>query len=158
ARVFNLAWIKQSIPLDWAKIVTVSSAVVAGVAIGVLLYTQWQTELRRFAINRDTFVDHEASVNVRMISLAQMCEMRPAASRTEFHQLTGDEQLSLFREANLNVIGERFFVITDCLQDEAARMNAPLQEIVHEKVEGWCRYHQTEPPHPRCTMKPKLHD
>lgn len=134
-------------------------SVVAVMAIGVLLYVQWQNEVRRFVINRDqTFIDRDASVNVRMISLAQMCEMRPVESRTEFGQLTGDEQLALFREANLAVIGERFFAITDCLQDETVRMNAPLQEVVHEKVEGWCAYHAKEMPHPHCNMKQRAHE
>lgn len=157
-RVFNLAWIQQSIPIDWTRIVLVSSAVVATVAIGVLLYVQWQNEVRRFAINRDTFIDSAASVNVRMISLAQMCEMRPAESRTEFRLLTADEQMELFRAANVNVIGERFFAITDCLQDETVFIKAPLQEVVDEKVEGWCAYHQTATPYPRCQMKPRTHD
>jgi len=161
-RVFNRAWIGQSIPTDWARIVTVASAVVAIAAVSLFVYIQWQNELRRFAINQETLVDPAASVNVRMISLAQMCAMDEEKSRTSFFALAQTEQVKLFKETGVKVVDHKLFDIVHCLElaprATAAKGDQPLHQALATKLAELCDPYQGKQVHPDCQLMQVAHD
>ena len=132
--VFNAAWIKQNTPIEWTKLVTIGSIVVAILSISIFLYFQRVRENERFAFNQSTFLDQRASTSFRMSSLARMCDMRPSATRTIFFALPQEQQLALFQAEELKTIDWNLVIIADCLQPGLAALPPMHRQALAGKI------------------------
>lgn len=132
--VFNPAWIKQNTPVEWTKLVTIGSIVIAILSIGAFLYFQWVRENERFAFNQSTFLDQQASTSFRMSSLARMCELRPQATRDLFFALPAEQQVALFQAEELKTIDWNLVIIADCLQPGLSALPSSHRQAIESKI------------------------
>jgi hypothetical protein len=133
-QVFNVAWIKQNTPIEWTKLVTIGSIVVAILSVSAFLYFQWVRANERFAFNQNTFLDQQASTSFRMSSLARMCELRPPATRDLFFAMPEDQQLALFQAEEIKTIDWNLVIIADCLQPGLAALPSSHRQAVASKI------------------------
>lgn len=133
-QVFNAAWIKQNTPIEWTKLVTIGSMVVAILSISIFFYFQRVRENERFAFNQSTFLDQKAATSFRMSSLARMCDMRPAATRTLFFALPQEQQLALFQAEELETIDWNLVIIAECLQPGLAALPPSHRQALAHKI------------------------
>ena len=137
-QVFNLAWIKQSTPIEWTKIITdLGSVAVALLSVGLFFYSQWVRENERFAFNQSTFQDkdQQASVSFRMSSLARMCDRREQAARDSFFDLPEEQQLALFEADEIVAIDWNLVIIARCLQPGLAALPLPHHQKLYNKID-----------------------
>lgn len=114
-RVFNLAWIKQNTPINWANLVTISAIGVTVVTVfAVIVYQRWQTQ-RQIALLSDGFRTN-GNPNVKMINLADVCELDQGAGQTLFTELPGSEQIALFQQSAVKVVGQKLLDVVACVK------------------------------------------
>lgn len=134
-QVFNLAWIKQSTPIEWTRIITIGSVAVALLSVGLFFYSQWVRENERFAFNQSTFQDQQASVSFRMSSLARMCDRREQAARDSFFALPEAQQLALFEADEIVAIDWNLVIIARCLQPGLSTLPLPHHQKLYSKID-----------------------
>ncbi|MCB0128958.1 MAG: hypothetical protein KDE58_42120, partial [Caldilineaceae bacterium] len=137
--VFNHAWIKQNMPIDWTRIITIGSLIVVLLTIAWYLFIQRQQTVQRFAQLTITFENRDSIVNLRMLSLAVMCDTQRVQARVVFYRQPPEDQLTLLREVNPTVVKEKLTTITHCLMpppdtlDENHRHE--IEDALHEAQE-----------------------
>lgn len=76
-QVFNPDWIKQNTPVEWTRIITISSVAVTLVTIAFYLIVQFRQAEQHFDQLIITFENTDSIIDLRMLSLAKMCNLQP---------------------------------------------------------------------------------
>lgn len=133
-RVFDLAWVKNNTPVNWARVVTIGAVVVSMVAIvAAIVFQQWQTNRQIEALSQrfNTVNDHD----IKILRLADVCSLRPEAGRQLFFhgQLNPEEQRDLLRYANLQIeiVNKSMATALPCLDPELAEHPEKQATLCH---------------------------
>lgn len=136
-RVFNLAWVKENMPVNWPAVVTVAavgiSVVTILVAIAVFAY---QSQTTRYEALKKVFLD-SASVQTRVSLLTEMCKLRPKQAAEVFLSLHTSEQEAMFRPGTgPTPQAERVLSVIRCVNPTVAQQedNPEAREAAQEAM------------------------
>jgi len=144
SRVFNLDWIKDNMPVDWGRRITIASvAVVLVVLIAFFFLQQRQLELTEQAqVYTNDFRTND-NPNSRLISLAGLFDLpdfKGQAEKLFYDELTTpEERVALFESADPAIVGSKLTTVvrglyTDLRNNETDNglllaMSEPLQKV-----------------------------
>ncbi len=140
-RVFDLEWVRENTPVNWAPYVTAGAvAVILLAVVALVLYLRWQED-KQIADLRDQF-DRSPVAQIRMFNLADLCRVRAEAGHEAFFALPPREQTALFDGVNGRVVGDRLGAVTACLwpavQGQAPDRRPVLSEVMCKAVKKQC--------------------
>ena len=135
-RVFDQDWIGANTPVDWTRRLAISSTVLAillVIAVGVVVF--WQNRQDRAQNLMDEFRS-TTEVDQRVASLAGLYDLPGFEDQVQqlfYEDLTPEERLALFQQANLAEVGPQLITViqglhADLLNNE--RDNALLQAML----------------------------